>query len=56
MPSQESDNAAQADESPVVAEHVCNYVLEDSSVAGKEIFEDPSVLLSLRTYLCLILC
>ena len=39
MPSQESDNAAQADESP----DVYNYVLEDSSAVVEEIFEDPSV-------------
>ena len=40
MQSQESDNVAQADESPVFA---YDYILEDSSVVVVEIFEDPSV-------------
>ena len=44
MPSQQSDNAAQADGSPVVAEHVYDYILDDSSVVVDEIFEDPSII------------
>ena len=39
MLSKESDTTAQADETPVVDEHV---ILEDSSVVGDDIFEDRS--------------
>ena len=44
MPSQQSDNAAREDGSPVVAEHY-DYIFEDSSVVVDEIFEDPSVVI-----------
>ena len=44
MPSQESDNVAQADESPVVAEHV-QYVLEDPSVAVEDLSQSSLMLI-----------
>ena len=44
MPSQQSDNSAREDGSPVVAEHY-DSTLEDSSVVVDEIFEDPSVVI-----------
>ena len=55
MPSQESDNVAQADESPVVAEHV-HYVLGDPSVAVEDLSQSNLMLIGRTSvYLCKLL-